>query len=122
MVTMQYRTALNDLEFYAFHGLYPEEKLAGGKFSVDVLVEQDVDDKASMRRLTEVVNYEQLFAIVKKEMDKPRDLLETVARSILDEIGSRVKGLRSAEVSITKFNPGGLFKSGKARITLVQQF
>ena len=119
---MRYKTTINDIEFFSFHGLYPDEKLTGGNFIVDVIVEQDLDDKASMKRLVEVVNYENLFSIVKHEMDQPKDLIETVAKNILDTIGSRIHHIKLAEVKITKLNPGGLFKSGSASVSLSRIF
>jgi dihydroneopterin aldolase len=119
---MRYQTALNNVEFFSFHGLYPEEKLIGGKFSVDVLVEQEIDDQSSMKRLVEVVNYEQLFSIVKKQMEHPRDLIEAVAKCILDDIASRIHKTQFIEVKITKLNPGGLFKSGSASVCLRKNF
>jgi len=122
MRKMRYKTSISNVNFYSFHGLYPEEKLTGGKFIVDVLVEQEVDDKSSMKRLVEVVNYEQLFSIVKHEMDEPKELIETVAKNILDTIGSRIHHIKLAEVKITKLNPGGLFKSGSASVSLSRNF
>lgn len=119
---MRYKTSINQVEFFSFHGLYPEEKLTGGKFIADVSVEQEVDDKASLKRLVEVVNYEHLFTIVKNEMDQPKDLIETVAKNILDTLGSRIHLIKTAEVKITKLNPGGLFKSGSASVTLTRNF
>ncbi len=119
---MRYKTSINDIEFFSFHGLYPEEKLTGGKFIVDVNIEQEVDNKSSMKRLVEVVNYEQLFSIVKHEMDQPKDLIETVAKNILDTIGSRIHHIKHAEVKITKLNPAGLFKSGSASASLSRNF
>ena len=119
---MKYKTAVSNVEFFSFHGLYPEEKLTGGKFIVDALVEQEVDDKASMKRLVEVVNYEQLFSIIKHEMDQPKELIETVAKNILDTIGSRIHHIKFVEVKITKLNPGGLFKSGSASVSLTRNF
>ena len=122
MSKMKYKTAVSNVEFFSFHGLYPEEKLTGGKFIVDAIVEQKVDDKASMKRLVEVVNYEQLFSIIKHEMDQPKELIETVAKNILDTIGSRIHHIKLAEVKITKINPGGLFKSGSASVSLTKNF
>ncbi len=122
MSKMKYKTAINDIEFFSFHGLYPEEKLIGGKFLVDLCVEQEMNDNASMKRLIEVVNYEQLFAIVKFEMDQPKELIETVAKNILDTIGSRIHRIQTAEIKITKLNPGGLFKSGSASVSLIKSF
>ena len=122
MRKMRYKTSINQVEFFSFHGLYPEEKLTGGKFIVDATVELEVDDKASLKRLVEVVNYEQLFSIVKNEMDQPKELIETVAKNILDTIGSRIHHIKIAEVKITKLNPGGLFKSGNASVCLSKTF
>lgn len=119
---MRYITALNSIEFFSYHGLHPEEKLTGGIFLVDLKVEQEIDDEASMKRLNEVVNYEKLYEIVKKEMDKPRVLLETVAKGILDEVSSRVRRIIRVEVTITKKDPAGLFKSGSASVTLAKKY
>ena len=119
---VKYRTAIINVEFFSFHGLYAEEKLTGGKFIVDAMVELEIDDDASMKRLTEVVDYELLFSVVKGEMDKPRELIETVAKSILDHIGSRIHHVQFAEVKISKHNRGGIFKSGYASVTLSKTF
>jgi len=122
MSKMKYKTSINNVEFFSFHGLYPEEKLTGGKFIVDAIVELEIDDHASMKRLTEEINYELLFSIVKSEMEKPRDLIETVAKSILDHIGSRIHHVHFAEVKIEKLNRGGIFKSGSASVSLSRNF
>jgi dihydroneopterin aldolase len=115
---MKYQTAIKQVDFFAFHGLYPEEKLTGGRFVVDVLVEQEIDEDASLRRLVEVVNYETLYSIVKKQMEYPRDLIDAVAKCILDDIESRISRVQYIEVHIEKLNPGGLFKSGSAMVSL----
>ena len=119
---VKYKTAINDVEFFSFHGLYPEERLIGGKFIVDAIVELEIGDDASLTLLTEVVNYELIFSIVEKEMDNPRDLIETVAKSILDHIGSKIHHVQFAEVKIAKFNRGGTFKSGSASVSLSKKF
>jgi len=110
------------VEFFSFHGVYPEEKIIGGKFIVEIQVEQEVSDDASLKRLTEIVNYEKIYSIAKKQMDIPRELIETVAKNILDDIGSRFTKINFAEVKIIKLTPGGVFKSGNASVSLSRKF
>lgn len=119
---MKYRAALNGVEFFAFHGLYPEEKLTGTTFIVNMHVEQEISDDAPLDTLEQVVNYEQLFAITKREMEHPRHLIETVAKSILDDVAKAFPGIHTIGIEIIKLNPGGLFKNGSASIVLSKTF
>lgn len=119
---VKYKTAITNVEFFSFHGVYPEEKIIGGKFIVEIQVEQEVSDDASLKRLTEIVNYEKIYSIAKKQMDIPRELIETVAKNILDDIGSRFTKINFAEVKIIKLTPGGVFKSGNASVSLSRKF
>jgi dihydroneopterin aldolase len=70
----EFTIELRDLQFYSFHGLYEEEKKVGGEFIVDVLA-----NDSSHREVSSIkaVNYAEVFAIIKTEMNQPRELLET---------------------------------------------
>ncbi|MFI5221414.1 MAG: dihydroneopterin aldolase [Bacteroidia bacterium] len=115
---MKYRSSITNVEFFAFHGLYPEEKILGGKYIVDISVELEAEDDASMKRFSEIVNYEKLYSIAKKQMGIPRELVETVAKFILDDIQSKFPKIIFTEVTITKLQPGGVFKSGHSQVSL----
>jgi dihydroneopterin aldolase len=106
------KISLEGLEFHAYHGVYPHERSSGNKFEVDVVVETDIHDSAFRDDLTGTINYEDLYALVKAEMEKPSKLLETVAHSIAEVILKKFPAVKNAEVKISKFNPpiGGVCK------------
>lgn len=112
---MKYQTAVNDLEFYAYHGLYEEEKVLGGLFLVDVLLETETD--IHITHIGQALNYELIFLIAKEEMGERKDLIETVAQKILLRLSDAFGDKTSVRVTIRKKNPGGLFGSGSAAVT-----
>jgi len=113
--------ALEGLEFHAYHGVYPHERSSGNKFQVDVAVETAFQQKAFADDLTGTLNYEDLYAVVKLEMDKPSKLLETVAHAIAQNILRSFPAAMQAEVKISKFNPpiGGVCR--KASVQVLQR-
>lgn len=115
------KISLEGLEFHAYHGVYPHERSSGNKFEVDVIVETEIQDSAFQDDLRGTINYEDLYAIIKEEMEKPSKLLETVAHSIAGIILRRFKSAKTAEVKISKFNPpiGGVCK--KASVVVNRQ-
>ncbi|MFN7602307.1 MAG: dihydroneopterin aldolase, partial [Bacteroidota bacterium] len=76
------KVVLEGLEFHAYHGVYPHERSSGNKFQVDISVETVFSDSAFRDELEGTINYEDLYAIVKAEMEKPSKLLEYVGHSI----------------------------------------
>jgi dihydroneopterin aldolase len=99
------KVSLEGLEFHAHHGVYGHERSSGNKFEVDVLVETQFADSAFHDELSGTINYEDLYAIVKGEMEKPSKLLETVGHAIAKRILSTFTAAISVEVKISKFNP-----------------
>ncbi len=112
---MNYTTSLTGLEFYAYHGLYAEERLIGGHFRVDIKVVREIE--TPIQKLDEATNYEVLFAIAKEEMAQTQELIETVAQNILQRINILYTHAQNIEVTVHKPNPAGLFKSGEASVT-----
>lgn len=113
---MKYITALSGLEFYSYHGLYPEEKQLGQVFRVDVKVTMELD--RPIETIADAVNYEILYATVSQEMAIRQDLIETVAQRTLRRLEQHFGKQASIEVTIYKPNPAGVFKSGVAAVTL----
>ena len=67
---------LHNLKFHSFHGLYPEEKLLGGEYEVSVDVCFEAEGKITS--IHQTVNYVAVYHTIKKRMDQPTELLETV--------------------------------------------
>jgi dihydroneopterin aldolase len=96
---------LENMEFYAFHGHYKEERIVGNKFIVNVTIDADLEKPAKSDNLEDTLNYQKAYQIVKIEMSKKSHLLENIASRILDALYSNFKSIRSAEVKISKLNP-----------------
>lgn len=112
------KISLEGLEFHAFHGVYPHERASGNWFEVDISVETDFTKGAETDELAGTVNYETLFEIVKKEMEVPSKLLETVAEKIITEVLSQLPSVANVELKISKINPPIGGKCRKATIRL----
>lgn len=97
----EFTIELKNLQFYSYHGLYPEEKKAGGEFVVDVWAKFPAEDHI-LNSINETVNYAALFAIIKDEMSRPRELLETIAQSIAEKIYAKYNVIKEVEIRIEK--------------------
>ena len=95
---------LKGLQFYSFHGLYAEEKKVGGEFVVDVFAKFPATSH-SLTSIEETVNYTEVFEIIKKEMDQPRELLETLTQSIAKKIHDKFSSIIEIEVRVVKKVP-----------------
>ncbi len=95
---------LSGLQFYSFHGLYEEEKKIGGEFVVDVIAKLDSSHKG-VSNIEETVNYAEVFAIIKKEMNEPRELLETLTQSIANKVHAKFSAVKEIEVRVEKKVP-----------------
>jgi len=101
------------MEFYAYHGCFKEEQIIGTRFLVDLHLEINTGGAEKSDDLADTVNYQEVYLLVKKEMDIKSKLLEHVGRRILDSIMKRFPQLDSAEIKISKMNPplGGKMKN-----------
>lgn len=115
------RIALEGLEFHAFHGVYPHERESGNFFEVDIAVEADFLKAAHRDDLTDTIDYEILFQIVKAEMNRPSKLLETVAEKIADDVLREFPKVEIVEFKISKLNPPIGGKCRRATVTLTKK-
>jgi dihydroneopterin aldolase len=95
--------ALKDVKFYAFHGFYPEERLIGTHFFVDV--EVSFVPNGDTEELNHTVNYEVINTMITREMQQTKLLLETVVKGMITAIVEAYPFIKSAKVGIRKLNP-----------------
>jgi len=96
---------LNDAEFFAHHGFYPEEQVLGTRFIVDISVSFAPQGNLREDEIDNTVNYEQLYNIARDEMKVTRKLIETVAQSIHDKIKSEFSFVSRIRVCLKKMDP-----------------
>ena len=111
---------LENIEFFAYHGYYDEEQKIGNKYTVDVCVEASLEQAAKSDKLSDTINYENIYQIVAKEMATPTRLLEHIAQRIIDASFQKFPQIEAIEVALAKHNPpiGGV--CGKAKVILKQ--
>jgi dihydroneopterin aldolase len=101
--TQTMRISLNKLLFVGYHGLYPEEKKLGNNYSVEIDI--DFNPKQSIiDQLDQTIDYVHVYAIVKKWMEIPTPLLETLVGKIADDILSSQPLANTVFVKITKLH------------------
>lgn len=106
------KLSLEGMEFYAQHGVYEEETILGGKYTVDVTVEVDIVKAAVTDDIQSAVNYEVIHAIVKSAMQKPTKLIETIVERIGLGLKNHYPHLKEMYIRVVKHHPplGGIVK------------
>lgn len=114
---MTTKVALHQVEFYAFHGYYPEEQKAGNRFIINLEVSLSKFDSLD-DDIGDTVNYESLYNICKEEMGITQKLLETVVFRIVGKIKEQFSNVETGVVTLEKIQPQMGGKIGKAVITM----
>lgn len=74
---------LEGLEFYAYHGVNPEERALGQRFVVDVALAADLRPAGRADDLARTIDYGAVYRRVRAVVEgPPRQLLEAVAEAI----------------------------------------
>lgn len=112
--------AINGMRFYAHHGCFDEERTIGTSFLVDLRLEVDTKKAEESDSIDDTVNYLEVYQVVKREMEKPSNLLERVARRVGEAVLSKFADTKSVVVKVSKLNPplGGQMDSVSVEIAL----
>ena len=110
--------SLEGMEFFAYHGCFSEEQIIGTRFVVDLFIEVDTSLAEETDKLSETVNYQDLFLTVKEQMMIKSKLLENVGRRILDTVLLKYPEIDYAKVKISKMNPPLGGKTGSVSVSL----
>ncbi|TDO03416.1 dihydroneopterin aldolase [Sunxiuqinia elliptica] len=96
---------LERLEFYAYHGHFPVEKVVGNKFILNVSIQTDCSKAGQSDQLEDALNYQEAYELIKEEMAIKSDLLEHVATRIIDRLYASFPSIQHASVKVSKMNP-----------------
>ncbi len=97
--------SIEGMEFFAYHGCFKEEQVIGTKFNIDLLLTVDTSKAEDSDELHDTVNYQEVYQLVKGEMQVTSKLLEHVGRRILNIIKSTYPQIEKATLKIRKLNP-----------------
>lgn len=112
---------IENMEFYAFHGCFAEERAIGTRFRVDLRLEADTMRAQQSDDIDDTVNYLSVYQTVKREMATPSHLLEHVADRIATAVMAEYVAVSHVTVRVTKLNPPLGGKIGGVSLTIEKQ-
>ena len=112
---------LQDVKFFAFHGLYEGEQKTGNTYVVNLQVRYEEKDR-DFEDISDTINYADLFTIVKKRMQIPAGLLERVCDSIIRHIKHQYPFISEVEISIFKLAAPIPELEGKVGVRMTKKY
>ncbi len=115
---------LEGLRFYAYHGVNPEERTQGQRFTVDVSLTTDLRLAGRSDDLQQTINYSTVNKRIRAIVEgPPRQLIETVAEEIaaallgeFDRVAAVTVTVRKPEVALQ----GTILEAAGVRIRRLQ--
>jgi dihydroneopterin aldolase len=78
---------LRGLEFYAYHGVMPEEQVLGQRFLIDLDISSDLRRAGSSDQVADTVHYGEVYQVIKACVTGERhQLLEHLAQDLAQRI------------------------------------
>lgn len=99
------KISLAGMEFYGHHGCFEEERIVGAHFSVDVSFEYDAAQAVENDDVMQSVDYPEVYSSVKRVMDNPTRLIETLAARIVRQVKADFPEVSNVCVKVCKLNP-----------------
>ncbi|MGD6819108.1 dihydroneopterin aldolase [Metabacillus sp. 84] len=97
---------VSGMEFYGYHGVYPEENKLGQRFRADLVIEQDLRKAGETDELEHTVNYADLYKICKRVIEgEPKKLVESLAERIASDVLNDFPDVQSVTIKLIKPDP-----------------
>ncbi len=94
---------LNGMQFYGYHGVFPEETIIGQRFIVDVHLRLDLRQAGNTDLVKYTIDYGKVYNVVKTVVEgAPKKLIESVADTIAVELLNTFGKLNSVIVQVQK--------------------
>jgi dihydroneopterin aldolase len=94
------------MEFYGYHGVFPEENKLGQRFRADVTLDVSLKKAGETDDLKYSVNYAEIYEACKAVMEgSPVKLVETLAEKIAEDLLKKFINVQSCTVKVIKPDP-----------------
>lgn len=117
-----HKLIIEDIEIFAHHGYYPEEKKKGNVFLISVEIESNFEKAMQMDNLNDTINYEEIISIIKAEMHKSSNLIENLCYRIIESIVHKFGKIKKIKVKVSKLNPHLELKTKKVSFEIEKLF
>jgi dihydroneopterin aldolase len=96
----------NQMEFYGYHGVYPEENKLGQRFIVDLELYLDLNPAAETDDLEQTINYAEVYNLCKSIVESERfQLVEAIGQRIAQSALNQFPLLDEIMVRVIKPDP-----------------
>ncbi|MBL5767100.1 dihydroneopterin aldolase [Heyndrickxia sporothermodurans] len=97
---------INNMEFYGYHGVLPEENRLGQRFRVTLTLELDLQKAGKTDNLHDTVSYAEVYEVCKEIVEgRPHQLLESVAENLSEAILESFPLIEQITVQLIKPDP-----------------
>lgn len=97
--------SVENVKFFAYHGVFEMERVVGNEFEVSLSVEMSMPESLKDDNLSDTISYADIFQIIRTEMEIPSCLIEHVAYRIVQKIRNKWDQIKKGEIKITKVSP-----------------
>lgn len=119
---MTCKIELEEMRFYAYHGVLPQETRVGNWFTVYTALTLPVADETPADRLEKTIDYGSVYRLIGQEMQTPSKLLEHVAGRIFQALKNKYPRLAALTVKVSKQGPPLGGEVGCASVTLEENW
>ena len=96
---------LENLRFYAYHGVGEQERLAGNRYEITLKIGYPFQKAMQSDCLEDTLNYAAVYEAIAAEMQIPSALLEHAAGRIVTRLTTRFPEITSLDLKLSKLNP-----------------
>lgn len=96
---------LDNVRFFAYHGVGEQEREVGNEFIISLRLKVDITLAAETDNVAHTVSYADVYESVKAEMEIPSALLEHVCGRIVKRLFRTFPAIEGIELKLSKRNP-----------------
>ncbi|MBM7555151.1 dihydroneopterin aldolase [Thalassobacillus pellis] len=97
---------VNQMEFYGYHGLFPEENKLGQRFYVDLELDVDLAAAGEKDDMNESIDYGEIYQVTKSVVEgEAKKLVEAVAETIASRMLTAFSKIAGCRVKVIKPDP-----------------
>lgn len=96
---------LENIQFYAYHGVGQQETVIGNEFTVSLKLKVDIARAAETDDVEDTVSYADVYEALKEEMAIPAKLLEHVCGRMVRRLFRGFPAIEEIQIKLSKRNP-----------------
>jgi 7,8-dihydroneopterin aldolase/epimerase/oxygenase len=100
------KISVNEMTFFGYHGVFPEETKLGQRFIVDLEVFCELQEAGRTDDLSYSINYAELYFLCREIVEgEPFKLIEAVAEKIASSVLEKFSRVLEVKVKVIKPDP-----------------